>query len=207
VLTADHGVTSFPERTRAKTGAQAYRVRLDSVVTAVNRELDRLAGAGTSREWLSFDTGMLFLQDNGRFAATGVKTDSILDAVAARIRAVPGVGRVDRAADLARADTASDPVARRWLHQLAPDAGVVLVVTLQAGSVWGSDNVIAMHGQPTDDDAHVPVIFWGRGVKRGTNRGRVNTVDIAPTLGRLLGVTPLSLIDGSVLTDAIAPRN
>src|SRR2546422_3341238 len=25
VLTADHGVTSFPERTRAKTGAAAYR--------------------------------------------------------------------------------------------------------------------------------------------------------------------------------------
>jgi arylsulfatase A-like enzyme len=152
--------------------------------------------------------GMLFLQDNGRFAATGVKTDSILDAVAARLRAVPGVRRVDRVADLPLADTASDPVARRWLHHLAPDAGVVLVVTLQPGSVWDIENLpIAMHGQPSDDDAHVPIIFWGRGVKRGTYRGRANTVDIAPTLGRLLGVTPLSLIDGRVLTDALAPRN
>jgi arylsulfatase A-like enzyme len=208
VLTADHGVTSFPERTRAKTGAQAYRVSVDTIVTAVNRELDRLAGAGTSREWLSFDSGMLFLQDNGRFAATGVKTDSILDAVAARMRAVPGVGRVDRVADLARADTASDPTARRWIHQLPPDAGVVLVVSLQSGSVWGIENLpIAMHGLPSDDDAHVPIIFWGWGVKRGTYRGRANTVDIAPTLGRLLGVTPLSLIDGRALTDALAPRN
>ena len=208
VLTADHGVTSFPERTRAKTGAQAYRVSVDTIVTAVNRDLDRLAGAGASRAWLSFETGMLFLQDNGRFAATGVKTDSILDALAARVRAVQGVGRVDRVADLARADTASDPVARRWMHQLAPDAGVVLVVTLQPGSIWAVENSpIAMHGQPSDDDAHVPIVFWGRGVKRGVYRGRVNTVDIAPTLGRLLGVTPLSLIDGRVLTDALAPRN
>ncbi len=208
VLTADHGVTSFPERTRAKTGAQAYRVSVDTIVTAVNRELDRLAGAGTSREWLSFDTGMLFLQDNGRFAATGVKTDSILGAVAARIRAVPGVGRVDRVVDLARADTASDPVARRWIHQLPPDAGVVLVASPRPGSVWDIPNApIAMHGQPSDDDAHVPIIFWGRGVKRGTYRGRANTVDIAPTLGRLLGVTPLSLIDGRALSDALAPRN
>ena len=208
VLTADHGVTPFPERTRAKTGAPAYRVSVDTIVAAVNRALDGLAGAGTSREWLSFDTGMLFLQDNGRFAATGVKTDSILDAVATRMRAVPGVGRVDRVADLPRADTASDPVARRWIHHLAPDAGVVLVVTLQPGSVWGIENApIAMHGQPSEDDAHVPIIFWGRGVKRGVYRGRANTVDIAPTLGRLLGVTPLSLIDGRVLTDALAPRN
>jgi predicted AlkP superfamily pyrophosphatase or phosphodiesterase len=208
VLTADHGVTSFPERTRAKTGAPAYRVSVDTIVTAVNRELDRLAGAGTSREWLSFDSGMLFLQDNGRFAATGVKTDSILDAVAARMRAVPGVGRVDRVADLARADTASDPTARRWIHQLPPDAGVVLVVSLQSGSVWGIENLlIAMHGLPSEDDAHVPIIFWGRGVKRGIYRGRANTVDIAPTLGQLLRVTPLSLIDGRALSDALAPRN
>jgi len=177
-------------------------------VTAVNRDLDRLAGAGASREWLSFDSGMLFLQDNGRFAATGVKTDSILDAVAARMRAVAGVGRVDRVADLPRADTASDPVARRWIHQLPPDAGVVLVASPQPGSVWDIPNApIAMHGQPSDDDAHVPIIFWGRGVKRGIYRGRANTVDIAPTLGRLLGVTPLSLIDGRVLSDALAPRN
>ncbi len=201
-------MTSYPERVRAKTGAQVYRVFLDSIVTSVNRDLDRQVGAGTSRAWLSFDSGMLFLQDNGRFAATGVKTDSILDAVATRMRAVPGVGRVDRVTDLARADTASDPVARRWIHQLVPDAGVVLVASPQPGSVWAIENLpIAMHGQPSDDDSHVPIIFWGRGVKRGVYRGRANTVDIAPTLGRLLGVTPLSLIDGRVLSDALAPRN
>jgi predicted AlkP superfamily pyrophosphatase or phosphodiesterase len=212
VLTADHGVTPFPERTRAKTGAQAYRVQIDTLIRAVNRDLDRLAGGATApgapREWLSFDTGMLFLQDNGRFAATGVKTDSILDALAARIRAVPGVTRVARPGDLARADTASDPVARRWLHHLPPDAGVVLTVTLHPASVWGIENdPIAMHGNPSEDDSQVPIIFWGRGVRRGTYAGRVNTVDIAPTLGQLLGVTPLSLIDGRPLTDALAPRN
>src|SRR5207247_7209374 len=35
VLTADHGVTSYPERTRARTGAPAYRVLLDTLITAV----------------------------------------------------------------------------------------------------------------------------------------------------------------------------
>src|SRR6267378_3722558 len=157
VLTADHGVTSYPERTRARTGAPAYRVLLDTLVTAVNHDLD--AVAGTSRRWLDFDLGMLFLQDNGRFAAMGIRTDSILDAVSARILRVPGVARVIKTADLARADTASDPTARRWLHQLTPDAGVAVLVSLQPGSVWDIPNVpIAMHGQPSDDDAHVPII-------------------------------------------------
>lgn len=209
VLTADHGVTPLPERARAKTGAAVYRVLLDTLVTAVNRDLDRLAGAGGApRNWLEFDSGMLFLRDNGRFAATGVKTDSILDALTARIMRVQGVARVIKPADLARADTASDPVARRWLHQLTPDAGVVLTVTPTPGSVWDYPNLpIAMHGQPSDDDAHVPIIFWGKGVRRGAYAGRMNTVDIAPTLSVLLGITPLSLVDGHARTDALLPRN
>jgi predicted AlkP superfamily pyrophosphatase or phosphodiesterase len=205
VLTADHGVTSFPEYTRTK-GGTAYRVLLDTLVTAVNGDLDRIAG--TTREWLGFDTGMLFLQDNGRFAAMGIKTDSILDALTARILRVPGVARVIRPADLARADTASDPVARRWLHQLTPDASVALTVSLQPGSVWDIPNaLIAMHGQPSEDDAHVPIVFWGHGIRRGVYAGRMNTVDIAPTLAALLGVAPLSLVDGRVRADALAPRN
>ncbi len=209
VLTADHGVTSFPERTRAKTGGAAYRVSLDTLMTAVNRDLDRLAGAGGApREWLQFETGMLFLRDNGRFAAIGVKTDSVLDALTARIQRIQGVGRVIKPADLSRADTASDPVARRWLHHLAPDAGVVLTVTLQPGSVWDIPNLpIAMHGQPTDDDSHVPIILWGRGVRRGSYAERTNTVDIAPTLGALIGVPPLSLVDGHARTEALEPRH
>ena len=209
VLTADHGVTSYPERTRAKTGGAAYRVALDTLVAAVNHDLDRVAGAGgPAREWLEFDTGMLFLRDNGRLAALGIKTDSVLDALTARIVRVQGVARVIKPADLSRADTASDPVARRWMHQLPPDAGVVLTATLQPGSVWDIPNLpIAMHGQPTEDDAHVPIIFWGRGVRRGSFPSRMNTVDIAPTLGVLLGVTPLSLVDGHARTEILAPRN
>ena len=210
VLTADHGVTSYPERTRAKTGAAAYRVYLDTIITAVNHDLDRVAGGpgAAQREWLELNTGMLMLHDNGRFAALGVKTDSIVDALVSRIVRVPGVARVIRPADLERADTASDPVARRWLHHLTPDAGVILTVTLQPGSVWDVPSFpYAMHGQPSEDDSHVPIIFWGRGIKRGSFGGRMNTVDIAPTLGALLGISPLSLVDGHARTDALGPAN
>ena len=205
VLTADHGVTSFAARTRAK-GGTAYDVFLDSLITSVNAELDRVAG--TSRQWLEFDLGMLLMRDNGRFAAMGIRIDSILDVLTPRILRVPGVARVIKPADLARADTASDPVARRWLHHLTPDAGVALTVSLQPGSVWGySGAPLASHGQPSDDDTHVPIIFWGSGIRKGTYATRMNTVDIAPTLAALLGISPLSLVDGRARTDALMPRN
>jgi hypothetical protein len=209
VLTADHGVTSYPERTRAKTGAATYRVSLDSIINTTNRDLDRVAGAGgPPRDWLEFDTGMLFLNDNGRFAALGLKTDSILDGLTSRILRTQGVARVIKPADRPRVDTASDPVARRWFHHLPPDAGVVLTVSLQPGSIWSAgDLMIAMHGQPSEDDSHVPILFWGRGIRRGSYASRMNTVDIAPTLAALLGIPPLALVDGRVRTEVLEPRN
>ncbi len=208
VLTADHGVTPFPEYSRAHGHPDARWVSIDTLVAAANQQLDRITAAAAPRQWLDFDTGLLFLRDNGRLTATGVRTDSVLADVARRIRAVPGVARVDRPADLATADTAADPVARRWLHQLAPDAGVVLVVTLAEWNAWayGGGIAYAAHGQPSDLDAHVPLILWGKGVRAGVYGTRAATVDIAPTLARLLGLAPLSIPDGRVLSEALAGR-
>jgi len=144
-------------------------------------------------------------QDNGRLAAAGVNVDSALGVIAARMRTVPGVARVDRPADLTHADTTEDPVARRWLHHVAGDPRIVLVVTLQPFDAWASPFGIAQHGQPSDLDAHVPLIFWGRGIRRGSYDARASTVDIAPTLARVLGLSPFSLLDGRVLGDALEP--
>ena len=203
VLTADHGVTPFPERARALGGSHAGAVRVipDSVIRDVNVALDARAGGG---DWLQFDTGLLLLPGRPQLAARGVDVDSVVADLAARLRALPGVARVDRPADLARRDTA-DAIVRRWLHAVPPDAGVELVVTLKPYSIWSYENLpgIAMHGQPSDLDAHVPLFLWGRGVKRGVYRERVATVDIAPTLARLLGLTPAEALDGRVLSEAL----
>ena len=204
VLTADHGVTPYPERSRALGRRDAVRVIPDSLIAVANAALDRRAGG---HDWLQFDTGMLLLPDRAGLAAHGVNVDSVITDVADQVRALPGVARVDRPADLAGRDT-SDPVVRRWIHQIPPDAGVELVVTLKPYSIWSYPNLpIAMHGQPTDLDAHVPLIFMGSDIQRGTYEQRVSTVDIAPTLARLLELTPAEPLDGHVLVEALAQRN
>ena len=200
VLTADHGVTPFPERSRALGRSGAVRVTPDSLIQSVNAALDERAGGA---DWLVFESGMLLVPARARLAGQGVNVDSVIADVAARLRRLAGVGRVQRAADLGAADT-TDPVQRRWHHQVPPDAGVELVVTLKPYSIWGVANLpIAMHGQPTDLDAHVPLVFWGAGVRRGVYGTRVRTVDIAPTLARLLGLTPAEPLDGRPLTDVL----
>ncbi|HKE91659.1 MAG TPA: alkaline phosphatase family protein [Gemmatimonadales bacterium] len=208
VLTADHGVTPYPDFSRLHGHPQAQFVNVDTLLSAVNQQLDHVAGAPAPRDWFVFDPGILFLRDNGRLAALGYRTDSIVDVVARRLRAVAGVARVDTPAAIAAADTVADPIARRWLHHLSPDAGAALVVTLAEWNAWGwpSGIQIAEHGQPSDLDAHVPLILWGPGLRGGIYGARANTVDIAPTLARVLGLSPLSLVDGRVLSEAIDVR-
>jgi len=68
---------------------------------------------------------------------------------------------------------------------------------------------IAEHGTPYDDDAHVPLIFFGPGILGGRYAERALVADAAPTLARLLGVTPTERLDGRVLERAVggsAPR-
>ncbi|PYO95901.1 MAG: hypothetical protein DMD60_12450, partial [Gemmatimonadetes bacterium] len=132
VLTADHGVTPYPERARALGHAGAVRVIPDTIIQSVNAALDqRVAGA----DWLQFESGMLILPDRSKLFAHGVNVDSVVTDVATRLRALAGVARVDRPVDLTGKDT-TDPVSRRWIHQLTPDGGVELVVTLKPYCIW-----------------------------------------------------------------------
>ena len=44
------------------------------------------------------------------------------------------------------------------------------------------------HGSQYDYDTHVPLIFWGAGVKAGVSDAERTPYDFAPTVGKLLGV-------------------
>src|SRR3989475_6375175 len=123
---------------------------------------------------------MLLLSDRAKLVAQGVNVDSVVAEVATRLRAMAGVARVDRPAAFSAKDTA-DPVSRRWMHQVSADGGVELVVTLKPYSIWSYPNApIAMHGQPTELDSHVPLILWGPGTRRGVYGGTLITRDRAP---------------------------
>ncbi len=197
-LTADHGVTSFPEVYEARTGRQAGHVDLAPLVTQFRTAF---AGHGVDSAAFWFDDGPLFVNRDA-LARAKLNADSVVTAFAAAARAVPGVLRADRVRTLAQQDTVRDAVARRWYHMIPPDQSVELVVTLRPHYVWGN-LPIAMHGQPTDDDAHVPIMFYGAPFKPGAYREWARVVDIAPTLAAVLGVSPTERVDGRVLRAAL----
>jgi len=199
VLTADHGITPFTGFSRRNGFPLADVVTVDSIIQATSNALLPLVGPG---EWIRyFDLGLLSM-DRAGLAARGVNVDSVVGVLATAIRAVNGVLRVDTPRSLAAVDTAQDAIGRRWLNTIPPDVGAELMVTLKDKFVFGGANS-AEHGLPSDDDTHVALVFWGAGIRAGTNTNRVSVVDIAPTLAALLGVQPTEPIQGRVLTEAL----
>src|SRR5439155_1224327 len=91
VLTADHGVTPYPERARALGHPGAVRVIPDTIIQSVNAAIDQRAGGG---DWLQFESGMLLLSDRPKLVAHDVNADSVVADVATRLRALAGVAHV-----------------------------------------------------------------------------------------------------------------
>lgn len=199
-LTSDHGVQPIPALARRRGEAKSNEGLIVSLQSQVSSTRAGLSAAGVDSNAFDHDGQMVGLaRDPVRRA--GLDPDSILNVFRQAALQVPGVARVDRMADVRRADFALDPVARRWAHHVPENAGVDLVITLTPYSYWYP--ATATHGSPYDLDAHVPIIFYGPGIRPGRYAEFARTVDIAPTLAALLGVRPLERLDGVVLTNSI----
>lgn len=200
-LTGDHGVTPYPElvAARAKRAAPP-RYDLISLLAAFRSTL-RAAGVDTGA--VTMDGGIVSANRQA-FAQSGVDPEPMLRQFADAVRRSPGIARVDRVRDLAQRDTLRDAIARRWLHMIPPDSPAEYVVTPREGT-YAVQAMIAEHGQPYDEDARVPVIFYGPWFRTARFSERAFVVDMAPTLAKIIGVPPIERVDGKVLNQAIAP--
>ena len=198
-LTGDHGVTSYPELVAKRTGRPVPpRYDLRPAIAGLRSAL-RLYHVDTTA--VAFD-GPLVSVDRAAFATAKVDPEPILGRFVAFVRSSPGIARVDRVRDLARRDTTRDAVSRRWVHQIPPDSPVEYVVTPVEGA-YSAEAKVAEHGLPYDDDAHVPVIFFGPWFRAARFNEHALVVDMAPTLARVIGVPPTERVDGRVLTEAL----
>ena len=197
-LTADHGVQPNPwAHARATKGVPVY-ADIEPVVATTT---EKLAARGADPSAFRVVESMV-TADRDLLARAHIDADSLLRAFEGEVKRVPGIQRVDRVKELAKRDTVSDYVARRWIHMLPPDLPVDLVITLQPYAYW-EGSIPATHGTPNDLDARVPVILYGPMIKPGKRDDVVRVVDIAPTLAKIVHVRPTERLDGRVLTQAL----
>lgn len=131
-----------------------------------------------------------------------------LDAVLARIKAIPEIGRVLRSAEY---PSIGYPTFEENVHVQGEFLVIGNIAHYLAADPRGGEAVVRPRAQPAHSHGFLPghplmhamLVFAGAGVKSGATFGHVSNLDVAPTIARFLGLE-LPGARGRVLTEALA---
>ncbi len=189
VVTADHGVSTMPEKS-ASEGKRGTRINLKPYADSVSR---RMLAQWAIDFGLVFDNGLL-MTDAGALRIRGISKDSLSDALAAHVRTIPGIRRVFTPRTLTAAP-ATDRDAELWRHTIPASLDWLFAAAVQPGWTF-SDKPEAQHGTMNQDNRRVPILVIAPGLAPRVDQRVVRTVDIAPTLAQMLGIKPMEPLDG-----------
>jgi predicted AlkP superfamily pyrophosphatase or phosphodiesterase len=217
VLTSDHGVAPIPEHLE-QTGilpirddhhrfdVSDARARVESAVAKRLADAKPLQGEPVNfiEAWDAATHPFVYLnrQAAGR-GGSATTFDSLVAIVAEEIDALDGVVRVYRKAELAVLGDSTDPIDQRAFRSWHRDTGGDLLVVLQPYWVPEGKRVAASHGSSYAYDTQVPLVLYGHSIRNESVERRVELVDLAPTLARVLRVAPPPLNQGRPLVEAL----
>jgi predicted AlkP superfamily pyrophosphatase or phosphodiesterase len=196
VLTADHGFMPAPEHSQSQ-GRAAGRYSSSQMVARINGELEK---AFAVPKLVSFTSASSLVLDRKAIAAKGLSFDAVAQAARAQVAAEPAIAAAYTRQELESGSRAGAPffdqMRKTWNKDVSGD------VQYAAKPYWmaGSTTSVTTHGSPHPYDTNVPILVYGpRWLKPGRVDSRVEVVDIAPTLARMLGVPAPSASEGRPL--------
>ena len=189
VFSSDHGTTPVVEQSVAA-GRAARRVDPDALGKAMATAARAAAGPG---EWIADSREQHIYLTPAARALPQARKDALLDALLETLRATPGIGLAVRGDALAAGCDALPEPEALFCRSFHPDRSGDILYSPSAGSVvmekpWDTST----HGSISDDDRRVPLVVVEPGVASRRNRRPVSTLQVAPTLARLLGIAPPS---------------
>ncbi len=209
VLTADHGFMPAPEHI-ATQGQASGRVNTGQLLARVNEGLEKRfgpAGSTPAAKWVTGFSGSTLLLDKNLIAQKGADNGALANALAEEARtlllAEPSMGAAYTRRELESNSRAGAPffsqMRNAWHTEVSGDVQFVFTPNWMVGV----SGLTATHGSPHPYDTQVPILMYGpKWIKPGRVDARVEVVDIAPTLSRLLGVPVPSAAVGQVLPPA-----
>jgi predicted AlkP superfamily pyrophosphatase or phosphodiesterase len=200
-VTGDHGVAPIPRLMETR-GYAGEVVPGKGIEQAVNLALRARFGG---EDWVvAFANDQLFL--NRKLMAQLKADPAEVERVAADAAlAVKGVAYAFTRTQISEGRMPLGDLGRRVTNGFFRQrAGDVWLIARPFHFFFEGSQLGTTHGSPYHYDTHVPVIFYGAGVRPGRYNRECTPSDIAPTLAAMLGVEPPSNSVGHVLVEAIA---
>lgn len=201
-MTGDHGVCPVPEYI-SSIGMDAARIEGRPLVEAVNKALAARFG---EEKWVVGFVNDQFYFDRKLMADKRVIASEMERVAGEAAVTVPGIVGYYTRTQIVEGRMQDGPIARRVVngfHRVR--SGDVWIITKPFAFVT-EGNLATTHGSPYNYDTHVPVLFFGQGVRPGRYHVECTPSDLAPTLAALLGVEMPSNRTGRVLYEAIEQR-
>ncbi|MCC6577712.1 MAG: alkaline phosphatase family protein [Flavobacteriales bacterium] len=202
-LTADHAAVDVPAFLADRRASAGY-VDAGALVDSVQARLTERYGPG--RWVLRRVKEQLFLNDS-LIQARGLEPMKVQRTAADAVRLFPGVAEAHATADLLRGSLPSERAAM-VLRGLMPERSGDVCIVLRPGhllSRGGAPQRGTDHGTPWTYDTHVPLLFFGKGIRPGEVLRRVPITDIAPTIAMLLGTALPDACSGQPVPEVLAP--
>ncbi|HKP85039.1 MAG TPA: alkaline phosphatase family protein [Blastocatellia bacterium] len=203
-MTADHGVSPIPKRMEML-GLDASVIDRKKLDDAVNQALK--ARFGGDKWVLTFANEQLYLSRKlmEETKADPAEVERIAGEAALTVK---GIANYFTRTQIIEGRMPAGGLSRRVMNGFyRPRAGDVWIITKPFSFVFEGVSLATTHGSPYRYDTHVPVIFFGSGVRAGRYYNECSPSDIAPTIAAMLGVEPPSGSVGRVLVEAIASNN
>ncbi len=195
-LSADHGFMPAPQYSAAL-GRDAQRLSPSLVLGLLSEKLEAKFGPG---KWLAGYSGTGLLLNTALVAEKGADRRALAQETALLLRAVPGIEAAYTAEELIANATPQAPHFAAMRKSYSPHVPLDVLFALKPWWMFSSYASGTTHGSPHEPDTHVPLMLYGpKWVAAARVDSRVETVDLAPTLARLLGIDGPATMQGKAL--------
>ena len=192
-LTADHAAipnVKFLQDHKIPAGIFNIAGTADSL----NKFLNAKYGA---QKWvLAFDNDQVYL-DHALLEKNKIPLSDMIDEISKFLMQINGVAGILTAEDLSKNEYTHgirSLIQKGFYAKRSGDLAMILEPGLVEYKNKGTT-----HGAGYTYDTHVPLLFYGWKIKKGSYAGHVDITDIAPTLSHILSIQPPSGTTGKVI--------
>jgi predicted AlkP superfamily pyrophosphatase or phosphodiesterase len=197
-LTGDHGVMPLPEELK-ENGITAGRIKSQTIEATIKRIGARVAAEikCSTNVILNTDDGVILNYAEAK--VTGHDEQWLRSAVGAQVKRLLFLADAFTSDDLAPGGNNTRPFINLYRNNYIPDRSPDIMFCFREYHIISDEPHGTSHGTPYDYDRHVPLIFYGTGVRPGLDTLKAASVDVTPTLSELIGITPPIDNDGHSL--------